>query len=110
MCFFSEDEPRDWLCPKVLLWSTVLLILTTVRRVVSAVCVPMFLAQNTVICLWALLLWDMLQERDHLPLVGVSLIDLALLVIVLVRRKGLLNAFESLEKLTHALRYRILRI
>ena len=50
----------------------------------------------------------MLKERDHLPLVGVSLIGLALLVLLLVSRKGLLNAFESFEKLTYNLRYRIL--
>ena len=93
---------------KGLLWSTVLLILMTVRHVVSAVCTPMFLAQNTVLCFWVLLLWDMLRERDHLPLVGVSLIGLALLVLLLVFRKGLLNAFESFEKLKYTLRYHIL--
>ena len=73
--------------------------------VVCAVRAPMFLAQYTVLGLCALHFWDTLQERDHLPLVGVSLIGLALL---LVRRKGLLNAFESFKKLTHALRYHIL--
>jgi len=68
-------------------------------------CAPHVLAQNTVLCFWMLLLWDALQERDNLPLVGFTLVDLVLL---LVRRKGLLNAFESFEKLTHTLRYRIL--
>ena len=68
----------------------------------------MFLAQNTVLHFWAFLLKDTRQERDHLPLTGVFLIGLALLVFLLVHRKGLLNAFESFEKLTHTVRYRIL--
>ncbi len=53
----------------------------------------MFLAQNTVFCFWGLLLCDTLQERDHLPLVGNFLIGLAILVLLVVRREGLLNAF-----------------
>ena len=49
----------------------------------------------------------MLQERDSLHLVGVSWICLALLALLLVPRKGLLNAFRSFEKLMYTLRYHV---
>ena len=84
---------------KGLLWSTVLLILTTVCHVVSAVHAPMFLAQNTVLGFWMLLLWDTLQERDHIPLVGVFLIGLAPIVLLFVHRNGLLKRLRALRSL-----------
>ena len=67
----------------------------------------MFLAQYTVLCFWALLLWDTLQEKDNLP-VGVFLVGIAPLYLLLVCWKSLLNAFKSFNKLMHTLRYRIL--